>query len=302
MSDVSPSNKQDLSSQPNSRKINRLKVSLCADWQPQADLLAEEEPLEINLRWKEVSYPKARTWLVTMRTPGNDLDLVVGMLLTHGIIDSINQIVSVEHDEADNSEQNAGNRVVATLAIVPDLDALNRAHMSYGSCGVCGSTSLKALALHFAPQLDAQQAWLLAENLMSYPKLLRQHQPLFDATGAAHGAGYIVENELVAVAEDVGRHNAVDKLIGKIQKEQLWHPQGTLVLSGRVSFELMQKAVAAALPVVVAVGAPTALALKVAQQFDITLIGFTREYEFNLYHGQQRIQKSAHTEYQADKL
>ncbi|AXN05150.1 formate dehydrogenase accessory sulfurtransferase FdhD, partial [Vibrio anguillarum] len=137
---------------------------------------------------------------------------------------------------------------------------------------------------------QSRPKWLSSDVVIALPNLLLVHQPLFAKTGAVHGAGYFVNGELIAVAEDVGRHNAVDKLIGRILNEQRWHPQGVLILSGRVSFELMQKAAIAGISVVVAVGAPSRLALDMARQFDMTLIGFIKKNQFNIYHGHARLQ------------
>jgi len=258
----------------------------------EADQLAIEEPLQISLHWRDrqSGQEKSQEWSLTMRTPGDDIALVTGLLLTQQVVTEVCQITSIA--PADDQLRHAGNHLLVTLAegVEPDWQVLSRSYMSQSSCGICGLTSMRALSLRQEYELDKASGWLNAEQVIQMPQLLRASQPLFGHTGAVHGAGYFTDNHLVAVAEDVGRHNAVDKLIGHINRNHLWAAQGVLVLSGRVSFELMQKAVIGGIPVIVAVGAPSSLAIDMARQFDLTLIGFTKTHQFNVYHGQWRLQ------------
>lgn len=262
--------------------------------QVEHDPLAIEEPLQISLRWQDPNSKKwhIEEWSMTMRTPGDDADLIRGLLLTQQVITDITQIVALEL--ADDEACNAENHWLVTLdhALAPEMQSQTRRYISQSSCGICGMTSMRALSLQQDIRVDGATEWLDSRAVMTLPEQLSAQQPLFAATGAVHGAGYVVAGELISVAEDVGRHNAVDKLIGRLLEQQLWHPQGVLVLSGRVSFELMQKAAIAGIPVIVAVGAPSRLAVDMARQFDMTLIGFTKRDQFNIYHGPARLRSA----------
>jgi len=256
------------------------------------DRLAIEEPLQISLQWFDLQSGQERTreWSLTMRTPGDDMALVTGLLLTHGVVTTARNIALVE--PADDQGRHPGNHLLVTLerGVEPDWGQISRSYMSQSSCGICGLTSMRALSVRQTGGLDRTAHWLAVDQVMQMPLWLRAGQPLFAQTGAVHGAGYCCAGELVAVAEDVGRHNAVDKLIGHISHKGLWSPRSVLVLSGRVSFELMQKALIARIPVILAVGAPSSLAMDMARQFGMTLIGFTSSKQFNVYHGHWRLQ------------
>lgn len=274
--------------------VYRQRFSSGAGIVQETDVLAMEEPLQISLQWCDPKSGKevCQEWSVTMRTPGEDIDLVTGLLLSQQVITHVSQISAVYL--ADNQTRNAENHIVVTLrrGIVPDMEIMSRRHASHSSCGVCGHTSMRSLILRRHPEVSGETNWLSYNEVLALPALLAASQPLFKSTGAVHGAGYFAAGKLLAVAEDVGRHNAVDKLVGHLLQHHLWQPRGVLVLSGRISFELMQKAVMAEIPVVVAVGAPTKLAVDMARQFDLTLIGFTRKNQFNIYHGQGRLLKN----------
>lgn len=255
------------------------------------DPLAIEEPLQISLQWQDPDSKKLHSeeWSVTMRTPGEDAHLIRGLLYSQQVITHFDQILALEL--ADDEACNAENHWLVTLdhAQAHAMDSQTRRYVSQSSCGVCGVTSMRALSLQREISVDNSIEWLDVATVSAMPELLSAQQPLFAATGAVHGAGYFADGKLIAVAEDVGRHNAVDKLIGRLMHQQLLHPQGILVLSGRVSFELMQKAAIAGIAVVVAVGAPSRLAVDMARQFDMTLIGFTKRHRFNIYHGHTRL-------------
>ncbi|WGY45085.1 formate dehydrogenase accessory sulfurtransferase FdhD [Vibrio sp. ABG19] len=255
------------------------------------DPLAIEEPLQISLQWQDPDSKKRHSeeWSVTMRTPGDDAHLIRGLLYSQQVIMHFDQILAIEL--ADDEACNAENHWLVTLdhAQAHAMDNQTRRYISQSSCGVCGVTSMRALSLQREISVDNSVEWLDVATVSAMPELLSAQQPLFAATGAVHGAGYFADGKLIAVAEDVGRHNAVDKLIGRLMHQQLLQPQGILVLSGRVSFELMQKAAIAGIAVVVAVGAPSRLAVDMARQFDMTLIGFTKRHRFNIYHGHTRL-------------
>jgi len=256
------------------------------------DQVIVEAPLQIVLSWY---CPLSKNYqtnplLVTMRTPGDDEHLVKGLLLAADIIKTLADIECLEDHEA--------HQVDVTLAkgVAPNWDKLARQNMSMASCGLCGVKQIKQLALSQPVVSDSKSDWLAPDTIASMPKQLKAKQSYFAQTGGVHGAGLWCAqgSRLIAVAEDVGRHNAVDKVIGKKlqlqQGDQEMADQFVLVLSGRISFELVQKAIMANIPVIVAIGAPTSLAIKLAHQFNITLIGFTQANQCNVYCKELRIQ------------
>lgn len=253
------------------------------------DQVIVEEPLQISLNWQDNS----EVFTITMRTPGDDVALACGLLFCEGQINSIDDIENVEFEGNDRATDTMNNHLMVNYSNnkAPDLSDLQRKLISQSSCGVCGKTSVKSLELKANKAIDKTTHWLIQQQIMQLPNILKNHQPLFQLTGGVHACGlFNDEYQLLDTFEDVGRHNALDKLIG----HQLLQGKPTpgrciLVLSGRVSFELVQKAVCAGYPVIVAVGAPSSLALSAAKRFDITLIGFTKPDSFNVYHGQWRI-------------
>jgi len=266
-----------------------------------SDQLALEEPLEIQLS-TEGTVQSARAWktaAITMRTPGQDRELAVGFLFGEGIVRSVREIETVYSSGARYGEQEWQNRV--RVALKPgtefDLSRLERNFYMSSSCGVCGKTSLEALLTSgFKPVADA--GWKISEHLVqSLPERLRKAQPVFDQTGGLHAAGLFgLEGEALLVREDVGRHNAVDKVVGaRVLAGHDQNPAQILLVSGRASFELVQKTVAAGIPMLVAVGAPSSLAVQLAQEFGITLVGFTKASGFNIYTGAQRIEIGSET-------
>jgi len=252
------------------------------------DVVVSELPLQIRLYWLEKGNMLSKVFSITMRTPSNEEELILGMLLTEGLIKSYSDVVQIllEHDEQNQWE------VKLASGIIPNLNTIDRYQLNYSSCGLCGTTSLKSLDLKEPPKLNDEQGWLEAEDIYLYSKVMQNHQTIFKQTGGVHAAAlFSKENHLIALQEDIGRHNAVDKVIGTIMKNGNTHSlkQSVLVVSSRISFEIVQKAVMAGVPVLIAVGAPTDLAINAAKRFNLTLIGFATNQSFNLYHGQWRL-------------
>lgn len=244
------------------------------------DVLAIEEPLEMRLEYGPEQQRSTRPLSVTMRTPGEDEDLVRGFLLTEGIVKRPAEILSVS--------TLAENIVLARLSPTAqfDMQRLERHFYTTSSCGVCGKTSIDAVMVGTNCQPNTQQKIELNKDVIySLPEKLRQQQSGFEQTGGIHAAAlFDVHGSLLALREDVGRHNALDKLIGHISaKNTVLFQQSILLLSGRASFELIQKAAVAGIPLVCAVGAPSSLAVETARAFGMTLIGFLRGERFNVY-------------------
>jgi FdhD protein len=251
------------------------------------DTLAVEEPLEIRVG-AEMADRTARTTIsITMRTPGNDVELAVGFLFTEGIVGNRGQIERVGQCGA------AANvvRVSLTEAADPDLARLDRRFYTTSSCGVCGKTSIEALQTTSRYPLPVAEPVIDAELIHRLPSALREGQAVFDRTGGLHASAlFDASGRLHCLREDVGRHNALDKVIGaELLAGRLPAHDRILVVSGRVSFELVQKAAMAGVPVVVAVGAPSSLAVQLAERTGMTLVGFARDGRFNIYTGKQRI-------------
>lgn len=250
------------------------------------DVLAVEEPLEIRLGYTDARRGRQhRSVSITMRTPGHDVELAAGFLYSEGIIASAAQIAEVD--------ERRGNVVGMELRddVALDLSRLERHFYTTSSCGVCGKASLEALSLQGAEALRDNAFTLTPERLYRLGDSLRDHQELFRATGGNHGAGlFDARGDIRLLREDVGRHNAMDKLIGRLLLDgELPLREHGILVSGRASFELMQKALMARCPMLAAVGAPSSLAVELAQEYDITLVGFLQSEGFNIYHGTERI-------------
>lgn len=253
------------------------------------DELATEEPLEIRLEAGGKTVPLA----VTMRTPGDDYELAAGYLYSEGVVLSRADLPGLSHciDPEVDAEQRH-NIVNARLrpGLTADLRRLERHVFQSSACGVCGKASLDQLETRACPAPVLGRP-LPYETLLALPGRLRSAQGLFDATGGLHAAGlFSADGQLVAAREDVGRHNAVDKLVGwALLNDRLPLSDHLLLVSGRASFEILQKAYTAGLPVVCAVSAPSSLAVDLARRFGITLVGFLREGRFNVYAGRERL-------------
>ncbi len=251
------------------------------------DTVAGEEPLEIRLDGEQ--------WLVTMRTPGHDVDLVHGLLLAEGVVSSADQLRRVSYGNGVRSDGLLSYNVVDVAldreagAVPPSADRRRAVYVS-ASCGICGTSSLDALARATSyPVADVGRRVPLA-TLLAMPDRLREQQALFDRTGGVHAAGLFVDGEPVCVREDVGRHNAVDKVLGWALREgRVPAHDSVLQVSGRLSYELVQKAGMAGVPVLAAVSAPSAAAVDLADELGLTLVGFSRGTSASVYTRADRI-------------
>jgi FdhD protein len=239
------------------------------------DTVAAEEPLEIRLAGTPLA--------VTMRTPGDDFDLAIGFLFTEALIAGGGDVESVRH-------WGSPNRVRVSLAPHARIDAakLDRHFYTTSSCGICGKTSIDALRVVTTPLPPREP--VDREVVHRLPAQLHEAQPAFRATGSVHGAAIFDRaGTMLRVREDVGRHNAVDKVIGSFVREDLAPlSNAILAVSSRASFEILQKAIMAGIPTVASVGGPSSLAIELAREFGVTLLGFVRDGRFNVYSGEVR--------------
>ncbi len=258
------------------------------------DAIAIEEPLEIRIGFYNKGRLEHKAISITMRTPGNDFELAAGFLFTEGIIKSSAEIEDIKYCGKFGQPQNTV-RLDLEPGTVIDFRKLERHFYTSSSCGVCGKSSIEALSTGADPLENAGRSMVTPAVISSLPDKLRTAQSVFDETGGLHASGLFENNgELIELMEDVGRHNAVDKMIGgQMLKGNIPLDDKILFLSGRASFELVQKAVMARIPVIAAVSAPSSLAVDAARKFNTTLIGFVREDKFNVYTGNERISYEA---------
>lgn len=260
---------------------------------PMFDAVALEEPLEIRLDMPGPDGRAVRSLTITMRTPGHDEELAAGFLFTEGLVREPSEIEDIRPCGLDDGVHGARNAVRIRMANHARLQwpSLERHFYATSSCGVCGKASLEALEVKgLAP--PARGALHITPDLVTaLPERLRAAQRVFEQTGGLHAAAlFDARGELTSIREDVGRHNALDKLLGEAFLRRATPLSDQLLfLSGRASFELMQKALVAGLPAVIAVGAPSSLAVDLARRFDMTLLGFVRGDRFNVYHGAWRL-------------
>lgn len=280
---------------PNIRSINLLKVYQDGSTLSAEDQLAIEEPLEIQLVYGPSGNRQLKSISVTMRTPGNDYELATGFLFTEGILKSADDLL---HAAASYRPGLQENLCVVELHehVMPDISKLERHFYTSSSCGVCGKASIDAVytagAISTGNQPDTIR--IRGSVLFGLQDILRNHQNVFNRTGGLHASALFgPEGAWIQSREDVGRHNALDKLIGySLLNHQVPLHNHILLLSGRASFELVQKAAMAGIQIIAAVGAPSSLAVQTAEEFGITLIGFLKGDRYNVYTGAHRIQQA----------
>jgi FdhD protein len=272
-----------------SKTKTRVRVVEDGGMRVRPDALATEEPMEIRL----LAGPTKQTVAVTMRTPGADFELAAGFLYGEGIVTSSEDILKISYcvdPEIDAEQQYNIVNVELRSGREFDLRPLERHFYTTSACGVCGKASLEQLELRGCPVISPGPE-VSAETIYSLPETLREAQGLFDATGGLHAAAlFDGEGELLALREDVGRHNATDKLVGwALLEGRLPLSEHVVLASGRSSFEIMQKCLTAGVPIVCAISAPSSLAVDVAREFGMTLVGFLRGGRFNVYAGAERV-------------
>ncbi|MFK7769491.1 MAG: formate dehydrogenase accessory sulfurtransferase FdhD [Mariniblastus sp.] len=258
-----------------------------------ADIVAAEEPLEIRIVYGPVEKRRSKSLSITMRTPGNDAELANGFLLSENIVSHPSQISECEFVGPAPGNGDHGNTLMVELGVDVEIaiEKLQRHFYTTSSCGICGKASLDAVR-NQGTQSIKDTLLVKREVVFEMPNRLRVLQDVFDKTGGLHAAGLAnSDGQVIEIREDVGRHNAVDKLIGSQMLTGSSFPLSgkILVVSGRASFELVQKALMASIPMMVAVGAPSSLAVELAKEFGLTLIGFASETRFNIYSGEQRV-------------
>ena len=270
--------------------IHKVSIDNIAYEQP--DLLAIEEPLEIRLGFGPIEERQQRSLTVTMRTPGHDEELATGYLFAEGIIRDTDDMVSCRHCVQDAAKQGNVLRIELNPNLVVDWALLERHTYRSSSCGVCGKTSIEAIQAACPTPIGDNSFWVGSDIIQALPARVMQVQRAFAFTGGVHAAALFDANGAVSlVREDVGRHNALDKLMGAaLWKGQMPLTNSGVFLSGRIGFELVQKAWMAGVPILAAVGAPTSLAVELAKEAGITLIGFVRNERFNIYSGFDRVQ------------
>jgi len=258
------------------------------------DHISIEEPLEIILKYKD----KNESWIektisITMRTPGDDEDLVRGFLFNEKVIDKLDYIEKIETVGETSEQYGLQNKIIVKINNSEniDIDKIKRNFLTNSSCGVCGKSSLDVLDIIKKDKIFKFEPKIPKEVLMKSPKNLRQNQSEFSKTGGIHASGlFSAQGDIVAIKEDVGRHNALDKLIGyALSKKLLDNKCQFLTCSGRLNFDLVQKALMANIGILIGVGAPTSLAIDLANKFDMTLVGFVKEDSFNIYSNKERI-------------
>ena len=257
------------------------------------DHISIEEPLEIIIKYKDKEIWVEKTISVTMRTPGDDEDLVRGFLFNEKVVEKIDYIEKIETSGQTSEQYGLKNKITVTINNSDniDIDKIKRNFLTNSSCGVCGKSSLDALEIIKKDKILKSNPKISKEVLMNSTNRLRQNQSEFSKTGGIHASGlFTTQGDIVAIKEDVGRHNALDKLIGYALKENLLNYNTQfLACSGRLNFDLVQKALMANIGILIGVGAPTSLAIDLANKFDMTLVGFVKEDSFNIYSNKERI-------------
>ena len=270
--------------------ITKLKGSIKEEVQ---DHVSVEEPLEMSLKFKKGDKWNIENISITMRTPGNDEDLVSGFLYNERIIENINEIEKIEKKGETVGDYNLQNKIEATINNTKNLDIgkIKKNFITNSSCGVCGKTSLDSIEVLKTNKIDLSFPKINYNIILKSPELLQNNQSEFSKTGGIHASALIgSKGEVIAIREDVGRHNALDKLIGHALKNKIIKPENQFIAcSGRLNFELVQKALMSNIGLMAGVGAPTSLAIDLAKRFNMTLVGFVKQDSFNIYSNKERI-------------
>ena len=257
------------------------------------DLVSIEEPLEISIKYKNQNEWLTSSLSITMRTPGHDEDLVRGFLFNEQIIQNLNEINNIESVGEKVGQYKIQNKILITLNNSKNINIskIKRDFLTNSSCGVCGKSSLDALEIIKKEKTFKAEPKLTKEIIIKSPSVLRQNQSEFSKTGGIHASGlFLTDGKLISLREDVGRHNALDKMIGNALKENQIDPKNQFITcSGRLNFELVQKVLMTNIGLMIGVGAPTSLAIDLANRFDMTLIGFVKEDSFNIYTNNQKV-------------
>jgi len=257
------------------------------------DSVSVEEPLEMNLKFKTNGNWKVENLSITMRTPGNDEDLIAGFLFNERIVENFSDIEKIEKQGDEVGDYNIRNKIIAIINNNKNIDIgkLKRNFLTNSSCGVCGKTSLDSVEVIKNDKLDLSYPKIEKKIILNSPKLLINEQSEFAKTGGIHASSLINDNgKVIATREDVGRHNALDKLIGHTYKKKLIDNKSQFIAcSGRLNFELVQKALMSNIGLMAGVGAPTSLAIDLAKRFDMTLLGFVKNNSFNIYSNRERV-------------
>ena len=257
------------------------------------DLISVEEPLEISLKYKSENKWNKQNLSITMRTPGHDKDLVRGFLFNEQIITSLNDIKTIESYGDKVGQYNIQNKILATLTNAENINItkIKRDFLTNSSCGVCGKSSLDALEIIKKDKTNSSEPKISKEIVIQSPDTLREAQSEFSKTGGIHASGLFDSNgRLIELREDVGRHNALDKLVGCALKNNQLDPKTQFITcSGRLNFELVQKVLMTDIGIMIGVGAPTSLAIDLANKFDMTLIGFVKSDSFNVYTNNKKV-------------
>jgi len=257
------------------------------------DFVSVEEPLEMNLRFKNNNKWNIENLSITMRTPGNDEDLIIGFLFNERIVENIKHVVKIEKKGELVGDYNVQNKIEATIDNVKNIDIgkLKRNFLTNSSCGICGKTSLDAVEIIKNEKLNLSFPKIKKEIIIKSPELLISKQSEFSKTGGIHASSLIDDSgKIVITREDVGRHNALDKLIGYAHKKKLIDNRSQFIAcSGRLNFELVQKGLMSNIGIMAGVGAPTSLAIDLGKRFGMTILGFVKNNSFNIYTNKERI-------------
>lgn len=257
------------------------------------DLVSIEEPLEISIKYKNNDNWVTQILSITMRTPGHDEDLVRGFLFNEQIVQDVKHIQSIKSFGAKVGQYKIQNKILATLNNSKNINItkIKRDFLTNSSCGVCGKSSLDALEIIKTKKPSLVEPKISKKVVLQSPDILRDNQSEFSKTGGIHASGLFLNNgKLVEIREDVGRHNALDKLVGSILKKKNFNPKKQFIAcSGRLNFELVQKVLMTNIGIMIGVGAPTSLAIDLANKYNMTLVGFVKKDSFNIYSNKQKI-------------